>query len=84
MPPPRVGARPMTQTEAYGAGRGLTLRLADPRRRRSRAVLLEPPLARKKQLVPAPEVPTATAAAPPGKSLGGECSSRALCGSIIL
>ena len=43
-------ARPMTQPDAYGAGRGLTRRLTDPRRRRSRAVLLEPPLARKKRL----------------------------------
>ena len=41
MPPPRVGARPMTQTDAYRAGRGLILRLTDPRRRRSRAVLPE-------------------------------------------
>ena len=35
----RLVARPMTQTDAYRAGRGLTRRLADPRRRRS-AVLL--------------------------------------------
>ena len=34
-------ARPMTQTDAYRAGRGLILRLAAPRRRRSRAVLPE-------------------------------------------
>ena len=43
----RLKARPMTQPDAYRAGRGLTIRLADPRRRRSRAVLLEPTLARK-------------------------------------
>ena len=56
----------MPQTDAYGAGRGLTLRLADPRRRRSRAVLLKPTLARKKQLVrrqrvqPRPLLPNTT------------------------
>ena len=63
MPPPRAGARPMTQPDAYRAGRGLTLRLTDPRRRRSRAVLLEPHCT-KKAARPAPQVPTATAAAP--------------------
>ena len=49
-------ARPMTQPDAYRAGRGLTIRLADPRRRRS-AVLHEAAPTRKKAAHPAPKVP---------------------------
>ena len=63
MPPLGVSGRHMTQTDAYRAGRGLMVRLADPRRRRSRAVLLEPHHHEKSSLSQRQRAPTATAAA---------------------
>ena len=66
MPLSRLVARPMTQTDAYRAGRGLTRRLADPRRRRSRAVLLAPhqheksSLSRRQRSQPRPLLPRTT------------------------
>ena len=58
----RLVARPMTQSDAYRAGRGLMVRLA--RWRSQPAPFCSSRTNTKKAAHPAPKVPTATAAAP--------------------